>query len=258
MRALTDLRDRGVAVIRLALLGGALVWGVVRYVFVARHRKSAAARAVWLQGVCQCVLRALRVKIDQTGEAPRGGLICSNHLSYLDILVFSALQPVIFVSKKEVRAWPIFGWFAEKAGTRFIDRTKKADVRRIAEELSPLLAQGLSVVVFLEGTTSDGSNVLPFRSSLLEPALQGGWSLAPAAISYACPLPFKPESDICWWGDMTLTPHLLRLASISWIQARVAWGRFADGATDRKILAARLREQVISLKSSLLAAPSVH
>lgn len=255
MYAFTALRGRGVAVIRLASLGSALAWGVFRYFVVARHRRSAAARAVWLQGVCGNALRALHVKIDQSGEAPRGGLICSNHLSYLDILVFSALQPVVFVSKKEVRGWPIFGWFAEKAGTRFIDRTKKTDVRRIAEELSPLLAQGLSVVVFLEGTTSDGRHVLPFRSSLLEPAVQGAWPLAPAAISYESPSPFQPERDICWWGDMTLTPHLLRLASIPWIQARVAWGHFDGGATDRKTLAVRLREQVIYLKISSSSAP---
>jgi len=243
---------------RLASLGGVIVWGVSRYALLARHRRSAVDRAVWLQGVCRAVLRALRVEIELTGEAPRGGLICSNHLSYLDILVFSALQPVVFVSKKEVRHWPVFGWFAEKAGTRFIDRTKKTDVRRIAEELSPLVAQGLSIVVFLEGTTSDGRHVLPFRSSLLEPALQGGWPLAPTAISYESSSPFQPERDICWWGDMTLTPHLLRLASIPWIRARVVWGSFAEKATDRKTLAVRLREEVIYLKSSLSTAPPTH
>jgi lyso-ornithine lipid O-acyltransferase len=193
----------------------------------------------------------LAVRVESRGEPAHGAVIVANHLSYLDILVIASLTPVVFVSKMEVRSWPLFGWFAEKAGTRFIDRNRRGDVARIGEEIGPVMAAGLTIVLFLEGTTTDGRDVLPFKASLLEPAVRNGWAVVPAGLDYAVPEGRSVENEVCWWGDMTLAPHLWNFTTLPWIRARVAWGgavAVTDGV-DRKELAAELRERVVGLRS---------
>src|SRR6185436_7426012 len=108
------------------------------------------------------VLRLLAADIGSDGPCPRDGLLVSNHLSYLDILVLATLTPAVFVSKSEVKNWPVFGWFARMAGTIFLQRTRRADVVRISEEITTVLRGGHLVVLFPEGTSSNGRQVLPF------------------------------------------------------------------------------------------------
>jgi lyso-ornithine lipid O-acyltransferase len=194
-------------------------------------------------------LKALGIRVVAQGKPARGTVIVANHLSYLDIVVLSSLTPVIFVAKREVRGWPLFGWFAAKAGTRFIDREKRGDVTRVGGELAPIMEAGLSIVLFLEGTTSDGREVLPFRPSLLAPAVAAGWKLAPAGITYAVPAGHSAETEVCWWGDMTLPPHLGNVATLPWVEARVGWGEMVPAAGDRKLLAVELRNEVARLKT---------
>lgn len=222
--------------------------GAAALLLVARHRRSAQSRAEWLQGVCARALRVLGVRTREQGSAARGAFIAANHLGYLDILVLSALTPVVFVAKREVRGWPLFGWFAARAGTRFINRGKAGDVVRVGDELAPLVAEGLSVLVFLEGTSSDGRTVLPFKPSFLEPAVRGGWPVAVAALDYAVPSGRSVETEVAWWGDMTLPPHLANLLTLPWIEARVAWGDARTTGMDRKTLARALRDNVLRLR----------
>ncbi len=160
---------------------------------------------------------------------------------------------MVFVAKREVRGWPLFGWFAARAGTRFIDRGKAGDVVRVGTELSPLVAEGLSVLVFLEGTSSDGRQVLPFKPSLLEPAVRGGWPVAVAALDYAVPAGRSVETEVAWWGDMTLPPHLANLLTLPWIEAGVTWGQTRSAGSDRKTLARVLRDDVLMLLRDHLA-----
>lgn len=238
----------------LCMVGG-LAIGAVSFALNPAHRRDAASQARWLSATCRRLLWGLGVRVEMSGAPPQGALICSNHLGYLDILVLASRVPTVFVSKAEVRGWPVFGWFAEKAGTRFIDRKRRGDVVRIAEELTPLLDAGLNVVVFLEGTSSDGSTVLPFKSSLLEPAVRAGWPVMPAALSYQVPVGRSAEREVCWWGDMTLSPHLWRLMTLPWVHARVAWGRMMPSRdVDRKALAESLRQAVVALKGNPIEA----
>jgi lyso-ornithine lipid O-acyltransferase len=233
---------------RLGALVAVIVWCAVEYACFREHRINATARAKWLQRTCRRALRALAVQVDSRGKPARGALIVSNHLSYLDILVLASLTPVVFVSKKEVRAWPVFGWFAEKAGTRFIDRTRRGDVARIADEVGPAIAEGLGVVLFLEGTTTDGQTVLPFKSSLLKPAVAGCWSVVPVALDYTVPEGRSAAQEVCWWGDMTLAPHLFNFTTVQWVKARVSWGEALSARGDRKDLAEALRSDVVKLR----------
>jgi lyso-ornithine lipid O-acyltransferase len=253
IRGFSD-RIRGVG--RLAAVAAWMACSAVRYGVSGMHRRDLAAKAEWLSGTSRKLLGALGVRIVSSGVASRGSVIVANHLSYIDIMVLSALTPVVFVAKREVRGWPVFGWFAAKAGTRFIDREKRADVARIGDELAPVMAAGVSIVLFLEGTTSDGREVLPFRASLLAPAIAAGWRLLPVGLSYAVPPGRSATNEVGWWGDMTLGPHLVNLASLPWIEARVAWGRAEPAAGDRKILAAELREEVSRLRNSAWPKPA--
>lgn len=234
----------------LAVLAGAALGSVVR----GGKKENVAERARWLSGICRRLLRVIGVRLTTTDAAPgKGAVIVANHLGYLDILVLAAQTPVVFVAKREVRGWPVFGWFAERAGTRFIDRERRGDVVRIAEELGPVLAAGVSVVLFLEGTSSDGREVKAFRASLLEPAVANGWPVVAAGLVYAVPQGRVVEDEVCWWGEMTLAPHLWNLLTLPWIEARLGWGesRSAGRHEDRKMLAAALREEVMRLRAEV-------
>ena len=239
-------RIRGLA--KLALVFGCLLWGAVEYLALGRRRRDLSVKAAWLSRTCRHLLRALGVRLVEHGKPSPGAVIVANHVSYIDIMVLSALSPVVFVAKKEVRGWPVFGWFAAKAGTRFINRERRGDVARIAEEMAPVMAAGVGVVLFLEGTTSDGKNVLPFRASLLAPAIAEGWCLVCAGLVYKVPDDRSVENEVCWWGDMTLPPHLLNLASLPWLEAKVGWGDSLIASGDRKALAETLRAKVVELR----------
>jgi len=240
-------------VVRLLAFGWVLVSAAVALGF---YRRSLAARALWLHRTCQRALRALGVHTSAVGEPATGAIIVANHVSYLDILVLAATRPVVFVAKREVRSWPVFGWFARGAGTRFIDRERRGDVARVAAEFAPAVAAGISVVMFLEGTSTDGRAVKPFKSSLLAPAVEARWPVVPAAISYGLPAGHDVATEVCWWGDMTLTPHLLHLFALPRIDAYVAWGAAEPATADRKALAVTLHRRVAHLHVALTAAAS--
>jgi lyso-ornithine lipid O-acyltransferase len=244
------------SIARLLALGWVMLTAAAAFGLSSTHRRDAGTRARWLQQTSRRALRALRVAVRVAGNPPRRAIVAANHLGYLDILVLAAATPVVFVAKREVRGWPLFGWFARMAGTRFIDRARRGDVARVAGELAPALAAGASVVLFLEGTSTDGREVLPFRPSLLEPAAANGWPVVPAALAYAVPAGYSVPREVCWWGDMTLAPHLLNLAALPRIDARIAWGR-PICSSDRKELAATSHAAVVGLCARRRPAPAL-
>src|SRR5579863_8787387 len=140
--------------------------------FVAKKNRR-LARAQWLHRSCRRHIKIYSCTYSSEGPIPTRGLLVSNHLSYLDIMVISAITPVVFVSKSEVRSWPIFGFCAVLSGTLFIDRAKRMHVGPINEEIQAALDAGVLVAVFPEGTSTNGEEVLPFRSPLLEPVTRG-------------------------------------------------------------------------------------
>lgn len=219
---------------------------VINVIFAPKVPLS-RARALWLQQACRRVLRILNVEIKTRGPIPLKGLLVCNHLSYLDILVLSTVTPAIFISKSEVKRWPVFGWFATLSGTIFIDRSKRADVARSNVDLAATLDNGGLVVLFPEGTSSDGSDVLPFKSSLLEPATRLNHPLSIAFLSYSLPQGNVGE-EVCYWGDMTLVPHLINLFSQPQIGVHVAFTRMEQNVGSRKELARHLHSRVMELK----------
>jgi 1-acyl-sn-glycerol-3-phosphate acyltransferase len=147
-------------------------------------RDRPLAKATWLQDVARRVLPVLGVRISVQGLIPGSGLLVSNHLSYLDVLVLAALAPSVFVAKREVKSWPVFGWFASLAGTIFVDRQRKCHTSQTNTRMTRLLEDRQLVILFPEGTSTDGRTVLPFRSSLLEPAATLGCNTTVACLNY--------------------------------------------------------------------------
>jgi len=206
-------------------------------------------RARWLQNVCRRALHVFRIELRAIGPIPSSGLLVCNHLSYLDVLVLGATAPCVFVSKCEVRCWPVFGWFASLAGTLFLRRDKRSDVARMNREMRRALDTGVLVVLFPEGTTSDGRAVLPFKSSLLEAATGPPHGLSAGFIEYALN-DGSVANEVCYWRDMTLAPHLLNLLGKRGLEAQLRFTRLRQASPDRKQLARQLHSEVVRLKGS--------
>lgn len=168
------------------------------------------------------MLRRIGVQWSVTGQPPASGLIVSNHLSYLDILLFSAVSGCAFVAKREVRAWPGVGWIATLCGTIYVDRSRRAETHAIRPQMEAALAAGQRLVLFPEGTSYDGSKVLPFHSSLFEPAVALQTPVTAAFIRYSLP-DGDAATQVCYWGEMTLLPHLLKLLAKESIQANLTF-----------------------------------
>src|SRR5882672_2957888 len=134
---------------RLAWLGGELLLAAFDYAIRVTFRQSGslhAARAQWLQRGCRRVVRVFNVTTRIAGAVPIRGLLVSNHLSYLDILVLGSVAPATFVAKREVRDWPVFGWFARLAGTLFVHRERRSEVTRSTAEINEALERDSLVV----------------------------------------------------------------------------------------------------------------
>ena len=207
------------------------------------------SRELWLHRSSPRILRILGLRPQATGELPSTGLLVCNHLSYLDILVLATLTPAVFVSKSEVRGWPVLGWFARIAGTIFVQRERRSQTVEVAESIESVLNQGALVVLFPEGTSSNGQIILPFKSSLLEPASRNQHPLCVGYLRYELKDGDVAE-DICYWRDMTFLPHLLNLLSLGRMEGQVHFRRLPPLDLNRKELAVRLQEEILAIKRS--------
>lgn len=179
---------------------------------------------------------------------PSASLLVSNHLSYLDIVVLSSIRPCVFVAKRDVARWPLFGWLANAAGTIFVDRERRFSSPKAVEATADAIANGSLVVIFPEGTSSDGSTVLPFKSALLESAVQLRAPIAAASIEYALD-DGSVADEICYWRDMTLVPHLLNLFLKREVRAIYSFSPAKVREGNRKEIARELRHEILSIRS---------
>jgi 1-acyl-sn-glycerol-3-phosphate acyltransferase len=236
----------GIAV-RLLVLGSVLVVVVPPLLIGLRLGWPAAG---WLPVyVYRLFLRLFRVRVVVQGQPPGGPptLVLSNHVSWLDIPVLGSLLPLSFIAKSEVAGWPVIGFYARLQRCIFIDRARKSHTTYVNTEVAHRLAQGDVIVLFPEGTTSDGNRLLPFRSALIgaaraalaEPSLQRIY-LQPLAIVYArrngLPVTRRERPALAWYGDMDLAPHLAALLREGSIDVVVRWCEPIpfDAGSDRK------------------------
>jgi len=223
----------------------------LRFALARRTRGAAtdAGRALWLHRCCRMVLARLGFEMRVIGTPPMRGLVVSNHLSYLDILFYGAAYPCVFVAKAEVRRWPMLGTLAALGGTVFIDRSSAASAAKAAARVQELLAAGVPVLVFPEGTSTDGAAVLRFYPSLFEPAVRAGAPVTAAAIGYsACGQ--ATERDLCYYGDISFAPHLLQTLRLRGIRATLRFAPAGVVYENRKLAAALAREAVVELRDA--------
>lgn len=158
---------------------------------------------LWGRGL----VRLLNIRILGRGNVPDdvpGALIVSNHQSYLDILVESALFPVRFLPKAEIRFWPVLGWFLALNRPIWVNRKSPMAAAKVAREIERSLQENIPVLAYPEGTTSDGQSLLPFKSTAFEPVVRARLAVLPVLLRYT---PAADGYPIGWYGDMTLLPH---------------------------------------------------
>jgi 1-acyl-sn-glycerol-3-phosphate acyltransferase len=205
-------------------------------------------------------MRALGLECEVEGELPAGRLaVVSNHLSYLDILVYSAVRPFVMVSKCEVRGWPLLGWITAQAGTVYVQRADvKGGQTQTHAEVNAMMAEafqsGLPVLFYPEGTTTSGETVLPFRRGLFNSVVYDKVPVKTAALTYE----FRREEvgatvaeDVCFVGDAEFGPHLFRLLGFGGVKVRVRFGADEIAGEDRFALALNARDAVVGMYEEL-------
>jgi len=211
------------------------------------------------------------IRIAQIGERSRSGplLILSNHASWLDIIVLGAIAPVVFVSKAEVADWPLFGWLAKLQRTIFVNRERRHKTGDTTRAMGERLLGGDAVVLFPEGTSSDGIRILPFRSALIgavhhaigESTHHEHVLVQPVSLAYTryggVPVGRALRGKVAWYGESELIPHLLGVLSCGAIDITVSWGEaVSTGMTaDRKQIARDAETTVRRMTARALRAP---
>ncbi|HEU4678801.1 MAG TPA: lysophospholipid acyltransferase family protein [Terrimicrobiaceae bacterium] len=186
-----------------------------------------------------------------SGEIPAQGLVVCNHLSYIDILVILSVHPATFVAKSEVRRWPFFGLLTSMAGTIFVERDRRVAISAPLGAMVRTLKAGQPVVLFPEGTSSDGATILPFRTALLEAASLARVAVTPVAIDYNIE-EGRVADEICYWRDMVFGSHFWNLLGKQGLSATLRFGAPQFPTARRKELARALRLDIAQLRSSRL------
>jgi 1-acyl-sn-glycerol-3-phosphate acyltransferase len=244
VRALRALR------IFVHLLGGVATTTLV-FPAAGRGRRTALTR-----GWSAALLRMAGIGWEVKGDLPAHGnvLVVANHVSWLDIVVLNAVCPMRFVSKAEVARWPLAGSLVRGAGTLFIERSRPRDTHRVTERIRAALAAGDIVAVFPEGTTSAGATLLPFKSSLLQAAVDAGARVVPVALRYR-QRDGRPATALAYTGDDTFLHSFWRMCAARDVTVEVhALPPLPTPGSDRRALA-RAAEAAIA---SALELPAQH
>ena len=199
-----------------------------------------------LRGWANATALLAGMKIRVKGTPPRAPfLLVSNHLSYMDVVAFAARVDSRFVAKSDVARWPVLGLLSRNMGTLFVDRHSRKDVLRVNALIQRTLADGRGVLLFPEGTSTAGVEVLPFHSALLEPAVQAGYPVSYATISYETHRgETGADQSVCWWGDMTFLGHLYGLFQLTSFDVTLQFGSHSIRSDNRKMLAKSLWQAV--------------
>jgi 1-acyl-sn-glycerol-3-phosphate acyltransferase len=214
------------------------------------------------------VCRIVGVRITPRGRPieERPLLIVANHTSWLDISVITAVAPVVFVAKHDVAAWPIFGLLARLQRSVFVNRARRHKTPDVNSEIARRLADGDPVVLFGEGTSSDGNRVLAFRTALVGSArdtiaqarkIKRVW-IQPLSVAYTAllglPLDRKSRCCVAWYGAASLLPHLRQLVARGAIDVTLSWGDpiSFDESSDRKAVTAQLEHDVRAMTIAAL------
>lgn len=215
----------GLAIWRFFLISLVFITYTPLYWFLLKINKPLGFRfgRFYLSNWRKCIGHKLIIKGELSKITPT--LYISNHSSYVDILILGTFVPARFVAKKEVAKWPIMGWLATKQGTIYIDRSRNA-IADGTNQLIEYLDQGESLILFPEGTTSDGCRILPFGSSFFDVAMKKNVIVQPITITYAgwdgLPMPRYMRKFCGWFSpDIDMISHLWSMTQWGTVQVIV-------------------------------------
>ncbi|MEI9977396.1 MAG: lysophospholipid acyltransferase family protein [Edaphobacter sp.] len=219
-----------------------------------KQPRTREERADWLHRFCARALRDMKIEIRVMGVFPQHGAVISNHSSYVDIVVFAAVHPCVFVSKAEIEKWPVVGWMTTMSGTVYVARGHSGSALKARKEMQDVVDAGLPVVFFPEGTTTNGSQMLKFHSGLLAQVIDAGSPVTAAYVKYGFTVDNGPDvsvaDDVCYWGDRNMWVHIFKFLGLRGVLAEV---RFDDepiafsGVANRKQAAVEARSAVAAL-----------
>jgi 1-acyl-sn-glycerol-3-phosphate acyltransferase len=240
---------------RAVTLCATLFLCILRYWLIRiRGPLTLQQRALWMQSAGRQVVSSLGIRCTVEGTPPESGLVVSNHLSYLDIVILSAAMPCFFVAKAEIDRWPYFGRAARSGGTLFIDRSSMASAGQVAAEIAQRLPLSVPILFFPEGTSTDGSAMLRFHTRLFEPAIHAGAPVTGAAIRYTF-ADGSPERNLCWYGDAPFLPHLWKTLGTAGFTAEVRFGEPHTYA-HRRSAAAETYAEIAAMRGAAQPAPA--
>ncbi|WP_321796354.1 lysophospholipid acyltransferase family protein [Caballeronia sp. J97] len=222
-------------------------------------RASVAERATMNRAWSLEMLRLSGMKLVVHNDEARldsGVLVVGNHISWIDIYVINAWRPTPFVSKAEIRKWPVVGWLAHQLGTVFVQREKRSDAKRIMHELANRLIAGEKMCVFPEGTTTDGQSLLPFHANMFQAAVSASCPVQPVCLMYE-DAQGRQSTAPAYIGDMTLNDSLTALLRATPLTAHLyVCDPLAPGA-DRRVLAGEAQASVDAALQRMRGAPAV-
>lgn len=236
---------RATAVV-LAFLIGVLITSTLPFLLSPLAPKKAnRILKSFVQAWCKNVRSALGVRIRQQGVSPMDtpGLIVSNHISWLDIIVLGSTGPFAFVSKYEVAEWPVVGYLAIQAGTLFLRRGDRESTRAVCSDMTARLTGGDHLVFFPEGTSSPGTSVLRFHARLFQAALDAGVEVQAVGIAYRN----EAGTVVPFVGDDEFLPHLWRVMALPRIEVDLFFCEpLPTEALDRKKLSELTYQQIVT------------
>ena len=196
----------------------------------------------WARGIC----RIAGARVSVTGPVPEAPFfLVSNHLSYVDIVVLLALVDGVFVAKRELDRWPVVGYLTRLVGIIFLDRTSPRDAFRALDAIDARIAGGDGVIVFPEGTSSAGDEVRPMKAALFEWAARNQFPVHCVTLGYETRPGSPPaRTAVCWWGEMSFIPHVIRLCRLPGFRARAAFAEDSVIGSDRNQLASDARAAI--------------
>ena len=201
----------------------------------------------------------LNIRVSVTGDEgqlERGGyVIIANHVSYVDGIVLGSIFPIIFVSKREVKSWPIIGQWNVLCGTIFINRQRKIQVASLIRQMTRKLKQEANLLLFPEGTSTNGEEILPFQTVPLAAPLRNRSIIVPVTVTYKTiddqPVTTANRDSVYWYGDMEFVTHFWNLLALRGIevlvtiQPKIECFRYSDNSAGRKKLAEECYNRVL-------------
>jgi lyso-ornithine lipid O-acyltransferase len=198
---------------------------------------------LWIKGVAKIINLRVRVR----GKMPDipGALIVSNHVSYLDIITHGSVLALRYSPKSDIAKWPVLGWYLGLSRPVWTDRSSKQASKKTLRDFVKTMKHGIHLIVYPEGTSTDGKNgMLPFKSTSFEAAIIGNVAIQPVLTRYR---QAPGEHTVCWYGDMTLLPHVWQVLKLPSIEAELHFlPAVIPNGLPRKELASFVRDRMVN------------